>query len=179
MSARRGFFGIGVDGISKAANIGSLLRSSHAFGANFFFTIDTPVDLYGMREADTSGAFGHVPFYSFKKASDFIMPQNTALVAVELLEDSVDLPSFRHPTSAVYILGKELGNVSDEMLARCDHKIKIPMKFCVNIGVAGALVMYDRLISMGGYPNRPVRAGGPNDFRPQKLKSSQIFDEPA
>lgn len=171
----RGFFGIGVDGISKPMNVGNLLRSAHSFGANFFFTIAPEVDVHGMKASDTSDAFGHIPFYNFDKASDFILPMNTALVAVEFLPDAVELPSFRHPTRAVYVLGREMGNVSDELLARCDHKIKIPMKFCVNVGVAGALVMYDRLISLGKFPDRPVAPGGP-DFKPQNLKQNQIVD---
>jgi len=170
----RGFFGIGVEGISKPMNVGNLLRSAHSFGANFFYTIDPEVDVYGMRGSDTSGAFGHLPFYNFKSVGDMVLPENTSLVAVELLPDAVELPSFRHPTRAVYVLGREMGNVSDEMLARCDHAIKIPMKFCVNVGVAGAIVMYDRLISMGRFPPRPVAAGGPRDFKPQNLTPEQI-----
>ena len=35
----RGYFAIGVEGISKPMNLGNLLRSAHAFGASFFFTI--------------------------------------------------------------------------------------------------------------------------------------------
>lgn len=173
----RGYFGIGVEGISKPMNIGNLLRSAHAFGASFFFTIDTPVDLHGMRSSDTSDAFGHVPFYNFEKVSDLVLPQNTALVAVELVEGAVELPSFRHPLRAVYVLGREMGSVSPEMLARCDHVIKIPMKFCVNVGIAGAIVMYDRLISVGRFPDRPVAAGGPKDkgFAPQGLTDGQVI----
>ena len=29
----RGYFGIGVEGVSKSANVGALLRTAHAFGA--------------------------------------------------------------------------------------------------------------------------------------------------
>lgn len=171
----RGYFGIGVEGISKPMNVGNLLRSAHSFGANFFFTVAPAVDVRGMRDSDTSDAFGHLPFYSFEKVSDLVLPIKTSLVAVEFLPDAVDLPSFRHPQQAVYVLGPEGGNVSPEMLARCDHKIKIPMKFCINVGVAGALVMYDRLISMGRHPDRPVHEGGPNRFAPQNLKDDQII----
>jgi tRNA G18 (ribose-2'-O)-methylase SpoU len=127
-----------------------------------------------MQRSDTSGAFGHIPFYNFDKVADLVLPRQTSLVAVELIEDSIDLPSFRHPQQAVYVLGPEKANVSDEMLARCDHVIKIPMKFCVNVGVAGAIVMYDRLISMGRFPDRPVHEGGPGGFAPQNLRSEQI-----
>ena len=36
----RGYFGIGVEGISKTMNVGNLFRTAHAFGASFVFTID-------------------------------------------------------------------------------------------------------------------------------------------
>lgn len=173
----RGYFGIGAEGISKPMNVGSLLRTSHAFGASFFFTVGTSVDVQEMGASDTSGAFGHIPFYDFKDADSLLLPSNTALIAVELIEGAVDLPSFRHPLRAVYVLGPEKGNVSDAMLKRCDHVIKIPMKFCVNVGVAGALVMYDRLISLGKFPDRPVHAGGP-DFVPENLRDGQIVSSP-
>ena len=35
----RGYFAIGVEGISKAMNVGSLFRTAHAFGAGFVFTV--------------------------------------------------------------------------------------------------------------------------------------------
>ena len=38
MSAR-GYFGIGVEGISKPMNFGNLARSAHGFGASFIFTV--------------------------------------------------------------------------------------------------------------------------------------------
>lgn len=179
----RGYFGIGVEGVSKPMNLGNLLRSAHSFGASFFFTVSPAVDVRGMRDSDTSGAFGHLPFYTFDKPADLLLPKQAALVAVELLENAVDLPSFRHPQRAVYVLGPEMGNVSAGMLARCDHVIKIPMKFCVNVGVAGALVMYDRLISLGKFADRPVAAGGPahaaqqHDFAPQQIRPGQIISK--
>lgn len=166
----RGFFGIGVEGISKPMNVGNLLRSAHAFGASFFFTVAPAVDVRGMGASDTSDAFGHLPFYSFEKPADLLLPAKTSLVAVELLPDAVDLPSFRHPQRAVYVLGPEGGNVSSDMLARCDHAIKIPMKFCINVGVAGALVMYDRMISTGRFAERPV-----GTFTPERLREDQVI----
>lgn len=166
----RGFFGIGVEGISKEANAGSLLRSAHAFGASFFYTINPSIDINGLRTADTSAAYDHLPVYNFAKPADLLLPKGAQLVAVELTEDAIDLPSFRHPTCAVYVLGPEKANVSQEMLSRCDHVLKIPVKFCVNVGVAGAIVMYDRMISMGRFADRPVSAGGPPAFAPDALK---------
>jgi hypothetical protein len=41
--------------------------------------------------------------------------------------------------------------------------VKIPTRFCINVAMAGALVMYDRMISLGRFAERPVRAGGPKE----------------
>jgi hypothetical protein len=51
----RGYFAIGVEGISKPVNLGNLLRSAHAFGASFVFTIGADARAFEMR-ADTSKA---------------------------------------------------------------------------------------------------------------------------
>lgn len=158
----RGYFGIGVEGITKEANLGNLVRSAHAFGASFFFVIRPQIDVNKVRVSDTSGAFDHMPFHVWDSAEDMDLPHGCQLVGIEFMEDSVELPSFRHPTRAAYILGPEMGDLSPEVLAKTSHVIKIPMKFCVNVGVAGALTMYDRLISMGKFAERPVKAGGPD-----------------
>ena len=157
----RGYFGIGVEGISKEYNVGNLVRSAHAFGASFFFSIAPVVDIEAMRVSDTADSFDHLPYHQYDSVESMIMPDKCALVGVEFVEDSVELPSFRHPVRAAYILGPEMGSLSPELVDRCDHVVKIPMKFCINVGVAGALIMYDRMISMGKWAERPVRPGGP------------------
>jgi hypothetical protein len=84
-----------------------------------------------------------------------------------LLDDAVDLPSFRHPLSAAYVLGPERAGLSPDLLARCDHVVKIPTRFALNLAVAGALVLYDRLLQHGRFAERPVGSGGPQpDARP-------------
>lgn len=167
----RGYFGIGVEGISKEGNVGNLVRSSHAFGASFFFAIAPAVDIQEMRVSDTSDAFDHMPYYQYDSAAKLDLPKQCSLIGVEFIEDSIELPSFRHPARAAYILGPEMGNLSPAVLERCDHVVKIPMKFCINVGVAGALVMYDRMLSMGRFAERPVRAGGPAELLSAKAPS--------
>jgi tRNA G18 (ribose-2'-O)-methylase SpoU len=156
----RGYFSIGVEGISKGFNLGNLLRTAHAFGASSFFTIGAAVDYAEVKSSDTSHADMHLPFYAYKNLAEFTLPKDCQLIGVELLDEAVDLPSFRHPLRAAYVLGPEKGSLSKELQKRCAHLVKIPAKFCVNVGVAGALVMYDRMISLGSFAERPVRAGG-------------------
>ncbi len=168
----RGYFGIGVEGISKEQNAGNLVRSAHAFGASFFFAITPSLDMHALRQSDTSGAFDHLPYYQYPSVADLAFPEDCQLVGIELTDESIDLPSFRHPLRAAYVLGPEMGSLSPELQARCDYLVKIPMKFCVNVGVAGALAMYDRMMCLGRFAERPVKPGGPaSPYEKQK----QVF----
>jgi SpoU rRNA Methylase family len=88
------------------------------------------------------------------------LPNGCVLVGVELLETAVALPSFRHPLNAAYILGPERAGLSPRMLALCRHTVRIPTRFALNFAVAGALVLYDRLLQHGRFPDRPVGTGG-------------------
>jgi tRNA G18 (ribose-2'-O)-methylase SpoU len=155
----RGYFSVGVEGISKGFNLGNLVRTAHAFGASSFFTINASVSYADVKSTDTSHADIHLPFYAYESLKEFRLPKDCALVGVELLDDAVDLPSFRHPLRAAYVLGPEKGSLSPELVKRCDALVKIPAKFCVNVGIAGAITIYDRMISLGGFAERPVRMG--------------------
>ncbi len=152
----RGYFAIGVEGISKPMNLGNLLRSAHAFGASFFFTIAPAFQAREVAISDTSAAAKHLPLYSHATVDELTLPRGCQLVGVELTEDAVELPSFRHPNAAAYVLGPERGSLSPALIERCEFLVQIPTKFCVNLGVAGAIVMYDRMISLGRHPRRPV-----------------------
>ena len=151
----RGFFGIGVQGLSKPMNAGNLFRSAHAFGASFVFTIDS-VYASKLSKSDTSKTPGHLPFYRYDSVAELTLPDKCSLVGIELTDEAVDLPSFHHPLRAAYVLGRERGSLSPDLIARCDSVVKIPTKFCINVAVAGAVVMYDRLISRGRFASRPV-----------------------
>ena len=168
----RGYFGVGVEGISKSYNLGAVLRTANAFGASFAFTIGATNKALEIRRTDTSRSDLHMPFYEWETAEDLILPRGCQLVGVELTEDAIDLPSFRHPTNCAYILGPEKGSLSDELQSRCDHLVKIPTKFCINVSLAAALALYDRTIMMGGYPDRPVKVGGPDKSwtRPKRTR---------
>jgi len=156
----RGYFGIGVEGVSKSANVGALLRTGHAFGAGFCFTIGSGWDSRASRLADTADTPSHVPLWRFPSVEALDLPQGCVLVGVELLEDATDLPSFRHPLNAAYVLGPERAGLSPVLLARCRHVVRIPTRFALNLAVAGALVLYDRLLQHGRFPSRPVGSMG-------------------
>lgn len=171
----RGYFAIGAEGISKPMNLGNLMRSAHAFGASFFFVIAPEFATRETRASDTSEAAKQLPLYTYDGADDFTLPNGCALVGVELAEDAVDLPSFHHPRAAAYVLGPERGSLSPGLSARCDHVIKIPTRFCINVAVAGAIVMYDRLISRGHFARRPLNPRARAEAWPEHVHGGQVI----
>jgi tRNA C32,U32 (ribose-2'-O)-methylase TrmJ len=96
-------------------------------------------------------------------------------VGIEFMEAAVELPSFTHPPQAAYVLGAERASLSPALVEQCDFVVKIPTRFCVNVAIAGALVMYDRMISLGRFAERPVRAGGPMATRPAHVHGEPVW----
>ncbi|HEX2580589.1 MAG TPA: RNA methyltransferase [Dongiaceae bacterium] len=165
MNEMRGYFGIGVEGISKPMNLGAVLRTAHAFRASFAFAIGSTFDAKEIRLADTSEALANVPFHTYEALKDFVLPMGCRLVGIEISPSAIDLPSFTHPPAAAYVLGAERDSLSPALQERCDYVVQIPTKFCVNLAVAGAIVLYDRMVSLGRFAERPVRIGGPREKR--------------
>lgn len=161
--SQRGYFALGVEGITKPRNAGALFRTAHAFGAHFVFAIAPNIPLRQVQGTDTSKTAEHVPLYEYETPGELDLPRGCRLVGIEFLDDAVTLPSFRHPDRAAYVLGSERGSLTPALLERCDYTIKVPTSFCINVSVAGAIVLYDRMISRGRFAERPVKPGGPTE----------------
>ena len=140
----RGFFGIGVSGAKFACNVGTLMRSAHVLGASFVFTVGKR---YRREKSDTVDATRHTPLFHHDSIESLgqHMPHGASLVGVELCDHAVDLVEFKHPQQAVYLLGAEDSGLGGEGLAACDHVVRIPGTYSVNVAVAGSIVLYDRL----------------------------------
>jgi tRNA G18 (ribose-2'-O)-methylase SpoU len=154
----RGYFAIGAERISKPLNLGNLIRSAHAFGASFVFTLGAHPKALDF-SSDTSKTLSRIPYYHWEAIGDMRLPADCRLVGVELMDESVELPSFRHPPKAAYVLGPEKGELSAELVARCDHLVRIPTQFSLNVAMAGAIVMYDRVRTLGSFAPRPLSTG--------------------
>jgi tRNA G18 (ribose-2'-O)-methylase SpoU len=167
----RGYFGIGVEGISKPMNLGNLFRTAHAFGAAFGFTINAHYSLE-LGKSDTSGTPENIPFYNFKSMDQLVLADGCALIGVELADTAIDLPSFRHPRCAAYVFGPERGELSPNLMDQCSHIVRIPAKFCINVGTAGAIVMYDRIMTTRKFADRPVAWTGKITQHPKHIHGS-------
>jgi tRNA G18 (ribose-2'-O)-methylase SpoU len=139
----RGYYGIGIVGSKTASNVGTLWRSAHALEAAFIFTAGRR---FPKQASDTVKAWKHVPMFEYDNADDLFahIPKDCVPVAVELDERSRPLAKYTHPERAVYILGAEDGGIPKAVLSRCRDIIQIPGRNCLNVAVAGSIVLYDR-----------------------------------
>ena len=111
-------------------------------------------------KSDTSIAPKNIPWYDFNSVTNLNLPKGCSLIGVEFQKDSIELPVFPHPSNAAYIFGPEMGNLSPEILEICIQVIKIPTNFSLNVATAGAIILYDRIRTIGKFGNRPVSAKG-------------------
>ena len=170
----RGYFGIGVESVSKPMNFGNLSRTAYGFGAAFVFTVAAHERVEDPG-SDTGASYEHMPWYAFDGPDELVLPDRCVLVGVELTDDAIELPSFRHPQRAAYVLGPEGGSLSPELTARAEHVVKIPTRFCLNVATAGAVVMYDRLLTLGRFAERPVAPGGPTAARAEHVHGKPLI----
>lgn len=146
--SQRGYFGIVAWHTKKEQNVGTLWRSANIFGAAFVGTIGRR---YDHQASDTMMTPRHTPLFHFATDEDFWahIPHGCEPVAVEITTRARELATFAHPQSAVYILGPEDGSLSDRIMAGCKRVVVIPGRHCLNVAVAGSIVMYDRIAKAG------------------------------
>lgn len=141
----RGYFGIGIAGGKCAANTGTLWRSAYQLGAGFIFTAAAR---YPRQASDTIKAPRHIPLYEHETIEAFLAsrPFDCRLVGIEI--GGKPLSRFTHPERAIYVLGAEDRGLPKPILERCSHIVTVPHVRIesFNVAVAGAIVMYDRLV---------------------------------
>lgn len=142
----RGYVGLAITQGYIPHNLSCLMRSALIFDVSFVVIIG---GRYKRFRADTVCAKKHIPFFEIEDESklDQYVPSNCEKVAVEMCENATDVREFKWPERSLLILGPEDGDISPGLLSTCKHKIVIPGKYCLNVAVAGSIVLYDRLKS--------------------------------
>ena len=176
----RGYFGIGIEGVSKPMNLGSLLRTAHAFGASFVFTIGAAFDARIAAAPTPRPPWPTCRCTPIPISPAFSLPHGCRLVGVELVDDAIELPSFRHPPPGRLCAGGRTRQpVAGALVERCDFVVRIPDPLLRQSRLAGALVMYDRMICLGRFAERPVRAGGADGRRPRHVHGEPVWKRSA
>lgn len=136
-------FAIGVDQPKREVNIGTLWRSAFCLGASLVFTVGRR---YSPQSGDTPKTWRQIPCLHFATWEEYRQhaPLAWTPIGVEIGRAATDLRAFHHPAEAVYLLGAEDSGLSNEAAALCKDIVVIPSRYCLNVAVAGSIVMYDR-----------------------------------
>ena len=142
---RPGYFAIGVYLPKNVLNIGTLWRSAHAFGAAFIFTVG---QRYKRQPGDVTKCQKAVPMFCYPdfEALKSSLPAESLLIGIEQSVISKDIKAFEHPERSVYMLGAEDDGIPEEILKQCHRVVSIDTPKCINVSVAGSIVMFHRTL---------------------------------
>lgn len=138
----RGYFGIGIFNPKNKENVGTLWRSAHSLGASFMFTIG---HRYKFQPGDVTKAWKSIPLFEYESFNEFMksLPLEGRLIGIEFPADKF-LNDFSHPEQAVYLLGSEDNGLPPYVKERCHDLVAITSVRCLNVSVAGSIVMFHR-----------------------------------
>jgi tRNA(Leu) C34 or U34 (ribose-2'-O)-methylase TrmL len=123
-----GYFIVGLFGIKNKLNYGGVLRAAQCFGASSILIQSKRFEKYS---TNTTKAERHIPTF--------------------LVDDLCEvtpycISEFKHPKRAYYIFGPEDGSLGKNIIDKCQHVIKIPSNFCLNLAQSVNIVLYDRIM---------------------------------
>jgi tRNA G18 (ribose-2'-O)-methylase SpoU len=139
-----GYFGIGITHAKYEVNLGTLWRSAFSLGASFIFIVGPR---FTREASDTTKSWRSIPLFRYQTFDQFYdaLPYDCQLIGVELVSGAERLETFSHPNRCLYLLGAEDHGIPGQELARCHRVVVLPGSYCMNVAVAGSIVMYDRL----------------------------------
>jgi tRNA G18 (ribose-2'-O)-methylase SpoU len=144
-SGNRGYFAVVVYRPKTTANVGSLWRSAHLFGAAFIGTVG---HRYMRQPSDTVKTPNSTPLVHYADLEDLLehLPHGCPLVGVELDPRAVELQHFQHPDRALYLLGAEDDGIPPAVMDRCHHIVQIPtaVSQSMNVACAGSVILSHR-----------------------------------
>ncbi len=146
---------IALDGVSDVRNFGAIVRSAECLGAH---AIIIPEKGSARITADaiktSAGALHSFPVCrerSIVKAIEFLRESGLKVICAG--EKSGDIASDASLTGpVVLIMGSEDKGISRELLALCDHHVKIPMTGTIdslNVSVASGILLYEIIRQRG------------------------------
>ncbi|MBB6218252.1 TrmH family RNA methyltransferase [Anaerosolibacter carboniphilus] len=148
LSRDRGFYII-LDRIQDPGNMGTIIRTADAAGADAIFITKGSVDLYNSKTIrSTMGSIFHLPILSTGNTSEIIalLKSQGVKIITTSLEGEKYYFEVDYREMCAIIVGNEANGVQQEDIMSSDILIKIPMlgkAESLNASVAASIVMYE------------------------------------
>ena len=137
-----------LDGIQDPGNLGTIIRSSVAFGVDTIILSSDTVDLYNPKVIRSSeGMFCHINIITMdlEEAINTIKNMNISVYGTNVVNGE-DVSSITDKSSYALVMGNEGNGVKSNIQELCDKNLYIPMnKLCesLNVGVACSILLYE------------------------------------
>lgn len=138
-----------LDGVQDAFNFGAMLRCAAAFGVEaVFIGRERQVEVTSQVVRSSAGALRRVPIARVPDVRSLLADLRAAGIAIvgTALEAETTLAAHDFRRATALVLGNEATGVSDEVLAQCDARVRIPHASDVeslNAAVATGIVLYE------------------------------------
>jgi 23S rRNA (uridine2479-2'-O)-methyltransferase len=151
---RAGMLAVVVDRPGSPGNLGTLIRSCDAFGADGIIVSGHGVDMYDPATIRASvGSFFAVPSValpSHREVGEWVSGLRQSYPGLTLVgtsaRASADLRDFAWGTEVVLLVGNETNGLSHAYREMCDAVVRIPMQgtaTSLNAAVATSIVLYE------------------------------------
>ena len=137
-----------LDGIQDPGNVGTILRTADAFGADGVFLVNACADLYNPKTVRaTMGAVFRCPVWrcTLTELDKLLTASGLPLYGAALRSDASDARKADYARCAIAI-GSEGRGLSAEVLDRCDRTVLIPMRdHCesLNAAIAATVLLWE------------------------------------
>ncbi|MNJ51439.1 23S rRNA (uridine(2479)-2'-O)-methyltransferase [compost metagenome] len=156
--AKRNSLVLVLDGVQDPGNVGTLIRSADAVGADGVILGAGCADLYSPKVIrSTMGSIFHLPVLQGNLGE--VLPQakeQGIRLAGTSLQAAVNCYSYDFTQSVWLLMGSEAKGLSDEVLSLMDAGLIIPMhgqSESLNVAMAGSVLLYEAL-RQRAYSNR-------------------------
>ena len=137
-----------LDGIQDPGNLGTIIRSSVAFGVTTIILSKDTVDLYNPKVIRASeGMFCHINIITMdlEEAIDNIKSLGISVYGTNVV-DGYDVSTITDKNSYALVMGNEGNGVKTHIQELCDKNLYIPMNGkceSLNVGVACSILLYE------------------------------------
>ncbi len=135
---------IGLINPKSPTNVGAVMRASGCFRVGSVFYTGQRHDRAAKFNTDTKNVNRDIPLTRVESLLE-VVPENSSLVCVELVEGATPLPEYQHPDDAFYVFGPEDGTLDQSIIDRADAVVYIPTVGCLNLAATVNVLLYDRI----------------------------------
>jgi TrmH family RNA methyltransferase len=132
-------------GVQDPGNVGTVVRSAHAFGAGVALTKGT-ADLYNPKTVRaTMGSIFHAPVSRDLDAPEFLaLSHASGYETAAAVSQGGDTPGSLSAGRLVIAVGAEGGGLPEEVVEACSRRVTIPaLAASLNAAVAASILLYE------------------------------------